>query len=169
MTLKYTTDAGKGKEVQKEIRVPFNPPLAGYDDVKPRLLEMKVDAEKALGMVRILTLTHGNILDTNIWQAKNPQITTFELGPDAWKSGLLFVTIVYLTVSPPFDSPTYGPLFFPGTSARAALPANAMAWTWGVFAVLHGAESLYTYSLCRRHKTSFFNTVSGSRASRGSE
>jgi hypothetical protein len=31
--------------------VPFDPPLAGYEEVKPRLLGMKVDAEQALGMV----------------------------------------------------------------------------------------------------------------------
>ena len=47
MSLTYTTNKGKN-----EIRVPFNPPLSGYEDVKPRLLSMKVDAEEALGMVR---------------------------------------------------------------------------------------------------------------------
>lgn len=49
MDMTYTTKSGGGK---KEIRVPFNPPLAGYDEVKGRLLQMKVDAEDALGMVR---------------------------------------------------------------------------------------------------------------------
>ena len=49
MDLTYTTKSGGSK---KAIRVPFNPPLAGYDEVKGRLLQMKVDAEDALGMVR---------------------------------------------------------------------------------------------------------------------
>ena len=33
------------------IHVKFDPPLAGYDEVKPRLLAMKADAQEALGMV----------------------------------------------------------------------------------------------------------------------
>ena len=47
MSLTYTTSSGK-----HDIRVPFDPPLSGYEEVKPRLLGMKVDAEEALGMVR---------------------------------------------------------------------------------------------------------------------
>lgn len=47
MDLKYTTKGGESKE----IRVVFDPPLAGYEEVKPRLLTMKADAEEALGMV----------------------------------------------------------------------------------------------------------------------
>ena len=52
MGFKYTVKAPGGAETQKETRVHFQPPLAGYEDVKPRLLKMKVDAEEALGMVR---------------------------------------------------------------------------------------------------------------------
>lgn len=37
---------------QKEsVRVSFQPPLSGYDEVKPRLLGMTADAYEALGMV----------------------------------------------------------------------------------------------------------------------
>jgi len=36
----------------KVVRVAFNPPLAGYEEVKPRLLGMKADADEALGTVR---------------------------------------------------------------------------------------------------------------------
>ena len=46
MSLTYTTNSGKN-----QIRIPFEPPLAGYEDVKPRLMNMKADAEEALGMV----------------------------------------------------------------------------------------------------------------------
>jgi hypothetical protein len=52
MTLQYTTKAGGDKSVV----VPFDPPLAGYEEVKPRLLAMKVDAEDALGMVSEKTI-----------------------------------------------------------------------------------------------------------------
>ena len=48
MDLTYTTKAGESKQV----RVVFDPPLAGYEEVKPRLMNMKADAEEALGMVR---------------------------------------------------------------------------------------------------------------------
>lgn len=34
------------------VHVKFDPPLAGYEEVKPRLLAMKADAQEALGMVR---------------------------------------------------------------------------------------------------------------------
>lgn len=48
MTLSYVA---KGSDAQHEIRVPFDPPLLGYEEVKPRLLAMKTDAEEALGLV----------------------------------------------------------------------------------------------------------------------
>jgi hypothetical protein len=49
MTLSCKTK--ENGDAKTEIRVPFDPPLAGYEEVKPRLLGMKVDAEQALGMV----------------------------------------------------------------------------------------------------------------------
>ena len=42
----------KGSAASKEVRVEFDPPLAGYEEVKPRLMEMKAVAEEQLGMVR---------------------------------------------------------------------------------------------------------------------
>ena len=47
MSLAYQLKTGENGQVH----VPFNPPLAGYDDVKPRLLSMKADAQEGLGMV----------------------------------------------------------------------------------------------------------------------
>jgi hypothetical protein len=46
--LKSSTGAGK----PQVVRVEFDPPLLGYEEVKPRLLGMKVDADEALGTVR---------------------------------------------------------------------------------------------------------------------
>lgn len=50
MTLTYQT---KGSTETKEVRVVFDPPLAGYEEVKPRLMNMKGEAEEELGMVRV--------------------------------------------------------------------------------------------------------------------
>lgn len=36
---------------KKTVVVSFDPPLSGYEDVKPRLLEMKSLAQEGLGMV----------------------------------------------------------------------------------------------------------------------
>lgn len=48
MTLGCTLKSGE----KKEVRIALNPPLSGYDDVKPRLLEMKAISQENLGMVR---------------------------------------------------------------------------------------------------------------------
>ena len=49
MNLEYKTKGGE----TKEVRIAFDPPLAGYEEVKPRLLSMKAGAEESLGMVRL--------------------------------------------------------------------------------------------------------------------
>lgn len=47
MTLTCTLKNGN----KKVVLIPINPPLSGYEDVKPRLLAMKADAQEGLGMV----------------------------------------------------------------------------------------------------------------------
>lgn len=42
----------KGGNEKKVIRIPIDPPLLGYAEVKPRLLSMKAEAQEGLGMVR---------------------------------------------------------------------------------------------------------------------
>lgn len=44
----------KGSTDTKEVRVEFDPPLLGYEEVKPRLMGMKAEAEEELGMVRLV-------------------------------------------------------------------------------------------------------------------
>lgn len=51
MDLTYVT---KSNSTPQPVRVPFDPPLAGYEEVKPRLLAMKADADEALGEVSIV-------------------------------------------------------------------------------------------------------------------
>ncbi len=46
--LKSSTGTGK----PQVVRVAFDPPLLGYEEVKPRLLGLKADADSALGTVR---------------------------------------------------------------------------------------------------------------------
>ena len=50
MDLEYKIKGSTGKP--QVVRVEFDPPLLGYDEVKPRLLSMKADADEALGTVR---------------------------------------------------------------------------------------------------------------------
>ena len=50
MSLLYKLKSGESNT----IRVSFDPPLSKYDDVKPRLLAMKAEAQEGLGMVRFL-------------------------------------------------------------------------------------------------------------------
>ena len=48
MTLAYAPVGG----AKKEVVISFDPPLLGYEEVKPRLLAMKAEAQEGLGMVR---------------------------------------------------------------------------------------------------------------------
>lgn len=52
MNLEYKTKDSLGKP--QVVRIEFDPPLFGYEEVKPRLLSMKADADEALGTVRKL-------------------------------------------------------------------------------------------------------------------
>ena len=49
MTLQYEVN---NTGVKKDVRVAFDPPLLGYEEVKPRLIGMTADAQEKLGMVR---------------------------------------------------------------------------------------------------------------------
>lgn len=43
----------------RDISVEFDPPLSSYEEVKPRLIQMKAVAEEGLGMVSIPSLNAG--------------------------------------------------------------------------------------------------------------
>ncbi|KAF8966130.1 hypothetical protein BDZ97DRAFT_1658107 [Flammula alnicola] len=129
MTLTCTLKGG----AKKEVRVPIEPPMSGYDDVKPRLLEMKAFAQEGLGMI------------------KAPKITTFEFPGQAWISGVVVGSIYYLYL-------------FQGSSSLLGRVASfvvsytgerPIAYAFWTLAILHSLESVYTFSLCRRHSTGF--------------
>jgi hypothetical protein len=50
MNLAYQTP---GSSKWSDVSVEFDPPLSGYEEVKPRLMQMKADAEEGLGMVSL--------------------------------------------------------------------------------------------------------------------
>lgn len=138
MDLTYTTKSGGST---KAIRVPFTPPLAGYEDVKGRLLQMKVDAEEALGM------------------AKNPTINSFAFPASAWKTTLLIIALLYTTYAPDPESPLYSPACLTAVLIRGALPSWGLTGIWVFLVAFHSAECVYTYSLCKRHSTPLVPTV----------
>ena len=52
MDLEYKMKGALASSKPPVVRVEFDPPLLGYEEVKPRLLGMKADADEALGTVR---------------------------------------------------------------------------------------------------------------------
>ncbi|KAJ3486902.1 hypothetical protein NLI96_g3902 [Meripilus lineatus] len=135
MTLTYTV--GASKDVKKTVRVVFNPPLSGYDEVKPRLMNMKVDAEEALGM------------------AKAPQLSTFHITPRVFQTGVMIAALVYTTFSPAPTSPSYHPAYTVASWVQNALPDGVLKACWIFMVTVHVLESFYTLSLCRKHRTPF--------------
>ncbi|KAG1812861.1 uncharacterized protein BJ212DRAFT_1368588 [Suillus subaureus] len=138
MTLLYKLQSELSEP--ESIRVPFNPPLSKYDDAKPRLLSMKTEALKGLGMLKV------------------PQLTTFRFPPKAIMTPFIFLAYFYLLAPPP-----PGTTFFsiPATNVDAFFsPAHAFGGFTGfgfsvrtlatILGVIHSAEGLYTLSLCRR-------------------
>ena len=73
MNLSYVVKDGS----KKTTRISFDPPLSGYEEVKPRLLSMTADAQESLGMVRTHTLClHSSFPLTNILFHIPDQITS---------------------------------------------------------------------------------------------
>ncbi|KAH8105158.1 hypothetical protein BXZ70DRAFT_919606 [Cristinia sonorae] len=135
MTLKYKTKSGG--ETKKEVRVTFEPPLAGYEEVKPRLMNMKADADEALGVTRA------------------PQISTFRLPRNALITATLIAALIYTTFAPTPSSSSYSVLFAPATAIRSVVPHSFILGSWYFMVVTHSLEALYTFSLCKKHRTGF--------------
>ncbi|KAN0118997.1 hypothetical protein V8E52_004769 [Russula decolorans] len=115
----------------KVVRVEFDPPLLGYEEVKPRLLGMKVDADEALGTV------------------KSPPITHFELPFQIWITASLLLFLIYTSSAPPdSDSKFWWP-------ARTICPGIVPDWiiplSWAFVAIVHTGEGVYTATLAYKH------------------
>ncbi|EIW52586.1 uncharacterized protein TRAVEDRAFT_155352 [Trametes versicolor FP-101664 SS1] len=133
MNLSYQTKGG----ATKEVRVVFDPPLAGYEEVKPRLMGMKADAEEELGMVPA------------------PQITSFRFSRNMAYMAAMVAALIYTTFAPAPGSPNYSPLYAPAHILLANLPSWVLTFSWTILVVTHSLESLYTLALCRKHRTGF--------------
>ncbi|KAI9060829.1 hypothetical protein FKP32DRAFT_1595163 [Trametes sanguinea] len=133
MNLTYQTKGG----ASKDVRITFDPPLSGYEEVKPRLLSMKADAEEELGMVPA------------------PQITSFRYTPKMLQTGVLLLLLVYTTFAPAPGSPNDSALFAPAHYILALVPSWMVKFSWGLVVVMHGLESFYTLYLCKKHRTPF--------------
>jgi len=135
MDISYQTkSSGDGKV---RIRIKFDPPLSGYEEVKPRLLSMKADAEEALGMVPV------------------PQVTKFTMTSSTWLViGGFMAFLTYTTLSPPLSGTT-PPLLYPGSFVRDLVGEGTIKLSWGIVVVAHTAEAFYTAKLVKRHRTPF--------------
>ncbi|KAG1803913.1 uncharacterized protein HD556DRAFT_1484527 [Suillus plorans] len=69
-------------------RVSFDPPLSGYEEVKPQLLSMKAEAQEGLGML------------------KAPQITALRIPCTGVFAGILLFAYFYF-LSPPAPDTTF--------------------------------------------------------------
>ncbi|KAI0044564.1 hypothetical protein FA95DRAFT_1597317 [Auriscalpium vulgare] len=138
VSAKMTTIDSKGMDLsyqtkgsapgQLSVRVPFDPPLLGYDEVKPRLLGMTADANEALGM------------------AKSPQVTTFHLPFAIWQTAALLTLLCYVSFAPKHDP---SPLWTP---ARFLAQPILLNLSWGFVALAHSGEALWTVRLARKHR-----------------
>lgn len=138
MTLTCTLECGS----KKEVRVALNPPLSGYDQVTSRLIEMKAISQEGLGMIEV------------------PKITTFKLGVPKGSSIAVTIGITFLVAFTwyiflaPINSTS--PIFLPANIVRSYLGLRAVELGMGFIVLCHFLESLYTFSLCRKHCTGFF-------------
>ncbi|KAG6910739.1 hypothetical protein DXG01_008271 [Tephrocybe rancida] len=126
MTLTCTLKNG----TKKEVYVPIDPPLKGYDDVKPRLLDMKATAQEKLGMI------------------KAPQITSFRYPSDVLGTGIFMTTLFYLFLAPLGGS---SPIYEPARLVHATIGSTPVNYFTYLISVAHVLESVYTFTLCRKH------------------
>jgi hypothetical protein len=172
MDLEYKMKGSPASIKPQVVRVDFDPALLGYEEVKPRLLGMKADADEALGTVRenpyirfqvASPTTHSSspfpkktVSTTS--QVKAPQITHFELPFQIWITTSLLLLLIYATSMPP-DS--HGKFWW---LARTLRPGIFPDWTirplWWFVYVAHSVEGFYAVSLARKHHMPWHIAVS---------
>ncbi|KAF9234010.1 hypothetical protein BU15DRAFT_53171 [Melanogaster broomeanus] len=131
MTLSYGLKNGEASSV----RVKFDPPLASYDEVKPRLLAMKADAQEALGMLQTPVIMTFRLPLTSI-------LLTYST------LGAIYVAILALLPANTANTMIFGP-------ARALIrqlgfQPSVKGLIQGLL-VIHALENLCTLYLCRRY------------------
>ncbi|KAJ7187015.1 hypothetical protein C8R46DRAFT_1058590 [Mycena filopes] len=128
MTLTCTLKDGS----KKAVRVVLDPPLSGYEDVKPRLLEMKALAQEGLGML--------------------PLLTTFHLPRSVLTTLIPIAALFYCTFFPRHST---GALFAPARFVHHYVHGTLLAVIWGFMCSIHAAETVYTVSMMRKHAGNF--------------
>ncbi|KIM44207.1 hypothetical protein M413DRAFT_443235 [Hebeloma cylindrosporum] len=122
------------KDSQKKVVVvALDPPLSGYDEVKPRLLEMKALAQEGLGMI------------------KAPKITKFEFPSRAYSSAAFVLLVTYIH----FLQGSTSPLAEPANFLSSYTGSGNVSLAFYVVLALHTLEAVYTFTLCWRHSTGF--------------
>ncbi|KAJ7140021.1 hypothetical protein C8R43DRAFT_601727 [Mycena crocata] len=131
MTLTCTLKNGN----KKEVRVVLDPPLSGYDDVKPRLLEMKALAQEGLGMI------------------KSPVFNTFIFPRMVFTT--TFVPICALIYCTFFPKDSVNVLFAPARFVHSYVDGPLLTGIWAFMCTVHALEALYTLTLVRKHTGNF--------------
>ncbi|KAH7909652.1 hypothetical protein BJ138DRAFT_1010402 [Hygrophoropsis aurantiaca] len=137
MTLGYKLASD---ETAHTLHVAFTPPLAGYAEVKPRMLAMKAEAEAGTRAVAITSVT---------------------IPGNTYPCALILLLIFYLAVPPsPAQVAELGggqlvnALFEPSRALGAVLGTAGRVSVGGLvktMCVVHGLESVYTAVLCWRY------------------
>ena len=161
MDLEYKMKDSAAKP--KVVRVVFDPLLAGYEEVKPRLIGMKADADEALGTVRdirslLLPQTRSpldvprftnQLMSSLAIQVKAPQITHFELPFQIWTTGSLLLFLIYTTSVPEHTTSNFW--WLARTLRYHVFPAALFTAVWAFVGVVHASEGVYAATLARKH------------------
>lgn len=125
MELQYK-DAADSLAV-KQVTVPFDPPLAGYEEVRPRLLQMKLEAENAIGM------------------AKKPTVAVYRL--PSLRNALIVISLLLLWIGCATQENDYGSF---GKIRRLFGGWWTIRATGLVIVVLHSLEAAFQFRSCQR-------------------
>ncbi|KAF9005144.1 hypothetical protein BDQ17DRAFT_1353906 [Cyathus striatus] len=123
-------DLKKGEN--KTVNINFKPPLADYEAVKPRLLEMKALAQEGLGMIKV------------------PRVTTFKF--PLLDSTVPLVVVVLYWYFAPINSSVFS---VPAVAMRTYASDTFVDYLFYALVLAHGGESLYAMGLCWKYRTPF--------------
>jgi len=165
MDLEYKMKDTLKSSKPQVVRVEFDPPLLGYEEVKPRLLGMKAEADEALGTVRPKiphSLTqlkpHPPSISHNVhnpaitlYQAKAPQITHFELPFQIWITTSLLLLQIYTSIAPPPGSGSQSFWWLAHTICPGIFPNWFIHLGWAIVIVAHTGEGVYAATLAYKH------------------
>ncbi|KAF7329197.1 DUF2470 domain-containing protein [Mycena kentingensis (nom. inval.)] len=132
MTLTCTLKDGS----KKPVVVAIEPPLAGYDDVKPRLLEMKALAQEGLGMIKTPVI--------HDFSFPLRRVLTTTLVP--------ILALIYCTF---FPEQSTSLIFAPARFVHTYVHGPLLAAVWVFMMIVHAGEALYVLSVVRVHAGSF--------------